>query len=485
MIVPQVSPPTSRAILCAFLLGGWLGGCAPDRVPPLPTILVTERLDLEQAAMNGGPADGWWRDYGDAQLDELVALALTQAPTLDLARARQGEAEAALALSQSGDWPAIDLDGAADRERESKTGLVPPPLAGKVLNSAQASLGLSYQLDLWGKRHSAIAAAQNQVAATGAEVAAAQLFLIGAVAQAYYALQTDLQRQALTVDTALLWTDLLTLSEARLKSGRDAIGPSLEAKASHATARLSQEQAAVLVAVDRHQLAALAGTAASRLPPLPGHKLPEEPVMPSVLSIDLLARRPEVEANRRGVVAAADQVDVARAGFYPDIGITALAGQSTLQLGQFLSPGSRIWSVGPALHLPLFEGGRLHATLGVAQAELDQAIAAYNQSVIDAVQQAATAFAQWAGADRQVRQAEAALEQARRLAALQRGRLDGGLADRSASLQAELAVLSGEEVLLDLRGRRLAYNIALQVALGGGYRAPLPSAKPNNPAMSP
>jgi outer membrane protein TolC len=218
---------------------------------------------------------------------------------------------------------------------------------------------------------------------------------------------------------------------------------------------------------------------------LPGHKLPEEPVMPSVLSIDLLARRPEVEANRRGVVAAADQVDVARAGFYPDIGITALAGQSTLQLGQFLSPGSRIWNVGPALHLPLFEGGRLHATLGVAQAELDQAIAAYNQSVIDAVQQAATAFAQWAGADRQVRQAEAALEQARRLAALQRGRLDGGLADRSASLQAELAVLSGEEVLLDLRGRRLAYNIALQVALGGGYRAPLPSAEPNNPAMSP
>ena len=460
-------------LLCGSSL---LTACGPES-PSVAPIAAEERLALAPAPAPLSLDPAWWRLYGDPTLDRVIDLSLRQAPSLDLARARYQESLAALRLVRSGEWPNLSLDGSLDRQRETQTGVFPPPLAGKIIDDTEASVGLGYELDLWGKRASSIREARSQAAAAEADSAAARLFLTGAVAQAYFALQTDLNRLALARQVTKLRAEQTELSQARLQAGREAVSPTLEARGNQAAARLSVEQAMALVAVDRDQLAALAGIAEARLPEIAIRPLPAPPAPPAGLSIDLLAQRPEIESNRQAVEAARNQTEAARAEFYPDITFSALLGQSTINSNFLFQLRSQSWGYGPALHLPLFDGGRLSANLGIAKAQLDEAVARYNQSVIDAVQQAADAYSQLHGTEAQIGAAENTLEQLRRLLAVQDGRLQSGLSDRSAILQAQSAVLAQESLLIDLRGRRLAFSVSLFKALGGGYRAPAATAQ--------
>jgi multidrug efflux system outer membrane protein len=219
-------------------------------------------------------------------------------------------------------------------------------------------------------------------------------------------------------------------------------------------------------------LASLLGVAPAELPELKARPLPAvQPGLPANASLDLIARRPDIAASRWQVEAALKQTDAARAQFFPDLSLTALAGLSSIDMGKLFTAGSRTFAVTPALHLPIFEGGALEANYGLSRAQLDSAVAQYRSTVLDAARDVATQAldAEQIATQREEAQTRLAAEQ--RLLANAQARLRQGVRDARESLAAELALLQQRDADTQLHAQALATDLALIKALGGGYRA--------------
>jgi outer membrane protein, multidrug efflux system len=258
-------------------------------------------------------------------------------------------------------------------------------------------------------------------------------------------------------------------------------------------------------------LAALANVSPAELPALTPHTLPKaEGALPDDVRIDLIARRPDIAASRWQVEAALKQTDVARAEYLPDISINAMAGLSstnqgaphipgfsagsTGDLGNLFTAGSRVFGITPAVHLPIFEGGRLKANYGASRAQLDAAIAQYNVTVTDAARDVATqaVTAQQISARRQQQEAQVKANQA--LLASAEARQAHGTKDARESLAAEAQLLQQRDAAVSLHAQALSTDLALIKALGGGYRSNLDNntaaptsstASTSNPAGAP
>ena len=246
-------------------------------------------------------------------------------------------------------------------------------------------------------------------------------------------------------------------------------------------------------------LAALLGVAPAQLPPLAPRPLPATSgALPADAKLDLIARRPDIAASRWQVEAALQQTDVARAQFFPDISITALAGLSSTNqgtpalfgggspgsLGNLFSAGSRVFGLTPALHLPIFEGGRLKAAYGISRAQLDDAVAQYNAAVFHAAREVASqALAAEQLATTRAQQ-ERQLSADAQLADNAEARLRRGVRDGRESLAAQAQLLQQRDQAVALHAQALTTDLALIKALGGGYRMPAAAVATSSPHAS-
>jgi outer membrane protein TolC len=177
-----------------------------------------------------------------------------------------------------------------------------------------------------------------------------------------------------------------------------------------------------------------------------------------------------VTAARWRAEAQAHAVRQARAEFYPDINIAAYIGQQSLHLDQLLKPGSSIGAIGPALSLPIFEGGRLRANLRGAQSDRDEAVAAYDAAVTEALHQAADAATSERALSVRLADSRKALADYEGAYKVARLRYEGGLSTYQSVLLAENAVLDQRRIVGDLESRAFELDVALVRALGGGFR---------------
>jgi multidrug efflux system outer membrane protein len=461
--------------MLALACAGLLAACAP--LPPkstAPTQIDAGTLHLDAAAARAEwPADRWWEAYGDAQLNDLMAQALRGAPSLDLAAARVRQADAALASASAAGGVNLALNANLSREKLPLYGLIPPPFAGSIIKQARATLDFSYDFDWWGKNRGAVTAALDRTRAAELDLASARLVLATALAQVYFDYQSNLRRQAIWHDVLVLRDELLKLSAARLARGLDPIVPQRQAQGDIASAQFILAQVDANLALDRNQLALLLGRGPGDLPKLEHAALPTAGAgLPENVGIGLVARRPDIQAERWRVEAAARDIDVARARFYPDISIGAFVGVNAIGIEKIIRNGADIFAITPALYLPIFDAGRLQANLGVNQAELETAVAQYNQTVVEAVHQVADQAttlallgAEQAALSGSLRSAEGVLEASR-------SRYEHGLADYAAVLQARAPVLAEADADAQLQARRLTAQVALIKALGGGFTAP-------------
>jgi outer membrane protein TolC len=176
------------------------------------------------------------------------------------------------------------------------------------------------------------------------------------------------------------------------------------------------------------------------------------------------------------VEALTQDVAGAKSLFYPNINLVAFAGFSSIGLDRLFNAGSQQWGVGPALRLPLFDGGRLRANLSGKTAELDAAIESYNAAVIDAVRDVADQLSSTQAIARQQTEQQAAMVFAENAYAIAKQRHEAGLGNLLNVLAAETAVLNQRRQSIDLTARALDTQISLIRALGGGYQAELPTA---------
>ena len=192
--------------------------------------------------------------------------------------------------------------------------------------------------------------------------------------------------------------------------------------------------------------------------------------LPAGLRADLLGRRADLVAQRWRVEAALKDVDVARAQFYPNVNLVAFVGLSSIGLDNFVKPGSTTYGAGPALRLPIFEGGRLRANLSARNAEVDAAVDGYNAALLRALREVADEVASLQSLERQQQAQADALASAESAFDLALQRYRSGLGNYLIVLNAESTVLAQRRAVVDLKARHLAAEAALARALGGGYQ---------------
>lgn len=477
---------TSITLLAAAVL---LAACAqqpslPDSARPLSA----EQLGLASGTGKAWPVElnaSWWTAFQDPQLDALITRALAESPTLGAARARIERASAGVQAAKAADFPTIGLGFDAIQQRYTANGLYPPPLAGSDRSSGTLQAGISYEWDFFGRNKAALAAALGQVQAAQAEAAAARLMLASQLTRSYFALARLLaQRELLDQQTALREQALILVrqrSAAGLDNAqelRNAEGPLPELRRQ---GLVLDELAALL----RHQLAALSaqpvGALQSIKPQVPQMlALPKEALAATAseangqatsLGLDLLGRRPDVLAARWRVEASTQEVAAARTLFYPNISLTAFAGFSSIGLDRLLQSGSQQYGMGPSLRLPLFDSGRLTANLRGSAAQADEAVAAYNAALLEAVRDASDQLTSVASVQRQQTEQDALLANALAMQTLAQTRFDAGLGNRLALLVTHQVRLQQQRQALDLRGQMLDAQVSLMRSLGGGWTA--------------
>jgi multidrug efflux system outer membrane protein len=474
------APPKSALLRCrvvvpvALLLV--LAACAtpPARLGP-PTLRDEAPLaGLNAPTRAGWPQAQWWQAYADPQLDALVAQAMRQAPDLALAQSRVHSAEqsARLAAAQVG----VSINGQAQvaRQRISEHGLIPSQFLGfNWYNQADLGVQLQYDFDWWGKQRAAIEAALDQTRAAEAQRSAAALAIQYAVADTYFGWQADQARLQLADQAVRVQQQLTAIAQLRVKQGVDLPDDAQTATAQLAATRELQVALAGSAQIRRAALASLLGIAPAELPALQPQPLPPvDSALPASSGLDLLARRPDIAASRWQVEAALKQTDVARAQFYPDLGISAMAGLSSIDLGKLLTSGSRVFALTPALHLPIFNNGQLQANYGISRAQLDSAVAQYNSTVVSAARDVATQAlsAQQTAARRQQQLAQ--VHAGEQLLANAQARQRQGVRDAREALGAQAQLLQQRDAATQLHAQALATDLSLIKALGGGYRRP-------------
>jgi multidrug efflux system outer membrane protein len=426
------------------------------------------------------PSDQWWLAYNDPQLNALVARALAANPTLAVAAARVNSARAVSGAERADAGAQVGLASGFNRQRYSSNGFFPPPLGGAWYNDASVQLRASYEVDWWGKHKSLIAAALGEENASKAEAAQARQLAAASVVQSYQRLQMLWARQDNVNALAAVQRDIVEERKARIVHGL-ANGDAL--RGAELDLAMLMEQAARYdtdAAREREALRALIGGDAAALQDLARFQpTPNSNALPRQLGMELLARRPDLQAARWRVEAQLGRIAASEAAFRPDINLAGAIGLDAVSLGKLLRYPSRTPLLGATLDLPLFDSGRLEARLGQARAGRDELLAEYNQAVLDAVREVAMEAATLQGIDKEAEAHAASLDAAGKLAANAEARQARGLADRASVLQARQAVLRQRDSGLQLLDARLQTQVALVRALGGGYRAE-PSSTPNS-----
>ena len=428
----------------------------------------------------------WWLAFQDPQLDRLIGEAFTANPNLQVARARLARAQASTAIAEAADKP--QLNGQLDLTRQKFSGnyVYPAPLGGSIQETGTLQLTGSWELDFFGKNRAALDAAIGSAQAAAAEVDAARVLLASNIARSYFQWARLSEQQVVARRTLAQRDETLKLVRDRVSAGLDTRLELRQSEGGLPEARQQIEALDEQIALAQHALDALVGqpgATRSLTPPALAtvHGLALQPRIP----IDLLGRRADIAAARWRVEAATSDVAAARTQFYPNVNLMAFAGFQSLGFDNLVKSGSQQWGVGPAVRLPIFEGGRLRANLRGKTADLDAAIESYNASVLDAVRDVADQVSSAQSIGRQQveqRDAQLAAEGAYEIA-VQRYR--AGLGNYLNVLTAESAVLAQRRLAVDLAARALDTQVNLARALGGGWQPAVAVAVSSAPASAP
>ena len=418
------------------------------------------------------PELDWWKRFGDPQLDALEEEGLAGSPTIRLARSRVDQALAAAQVAGAVRKPQVNASGDVTRQRFSENAIFPPPIGGSTFTTTEVALNAGYELDLWGKNRAAYDAALGRSQAAEADAFTSRLVLSAALAGAYVQLarayeQLDLAHRALEDREKVQ-----ALTNDRVRAGLDSRLELKQVETSIPAARARVAQVEEEIALARNQIAALLGKGPDRGLALERPTLRMAGVaLPSRVPADLLGRRPDVVASRLRAEAASRQVAAQKGEFYPDVNLSALVGLQSVTLSHLLDPASAIPSIGAAVRLPIFDGGRLRGALAQRNAEYDAAVEQYNQTLADALREVVDQLTSLRSVNAQRTEVESALASAEEAYALAVTRYKAGLGSLLQVLTAEMAVLEQRNLRADLQSRELALSIDLMRALGGGYEA--------------
>jgi NodT family efflux transporter outer membrane factor (OMF) lipoprotein len=463
------------------LMAALLSGCAlhPD-LGPQPELAspasfeATRSFTAPEAAW---PSDRWWASYNDQQLTSLIETALAGSPSLAAAAARVRQADSSLQSARSSRSATIKGDGSIQSSyQELDADGLPPQirdaLPDDVQTKASASVGISRQLDFFGRNRANIAAATSSAEAARAEEAAARLYLSTSVAQAYADLARLYSDRKAAQDAIRVRTESSDLVGQRLRNGLENEGRLYQSRAEVSAANVDLASIDGQIARTRNAIAALLGKGpdAGLAIAEPANPQIATSGLPSNLALDLIGRRPDIVAARHYAEAASEKITAAKADFYPNVNLSTVVGIQTLGLDRLGGGDLSYVQAGPAVSLPIFDGGNVEGRYRNARAKYDEAAATYNETLANALKEVADAISDRRSLDAQLTAAHAALDLAEQSYRIVRVRYEGGLSSYIDALSAEDQMVELRRSVASLDARAFALDVALIRALGGGYQ---------------
>ncbi len=462
------------SILALGLSAALLAACArlPEHLPQNPTFQPQKLAFAGARHPSPWPRQDWWQAAHARQLDRLETMALQRNPGLRATAARVLYAQAQVLRIHAGLLPHFAAGLSLTQQYFSANGLHLQANGTSNLYGEVDPLLVHYHVDLWGRDRDLVEAARGELAMTQAQEADARLLLSTAVAVHYFALQGEEALWQREVSLQKWQQSGVTIAQAAFASG---LQPATAVQESRISVQQSAERIAEIqsaIAAERHALAALCGLGPdSRSTAATGQLRDSTPVpaLPANLPMSLLGHRPDIVARRWAVEAAAAQVRAAHAAFYPDINLNLLAGWNSIHLADLFAPGNFAHAFGPAITLPIFEGGALRGNLRAQNARFLAAQDQYQEQILTALRQIADLLS----VRKHLQTREAALKQALQEQQaqwrLQEASWQAGLSDGAPRIAARVKILQLEEQRISLRIAAWQNWALLESALGGGY----------------
>ncbi|HEV3058285.1 MAG TPA: efflux transporter outer membrane subunit [Vicinamibacterales bacterium] len=442
-----------------------------------PTVgMPSAYRDTTAAVAQPGPgslADVQWFDlFKDDTLGRLVRTALAQNFDLQIAAERVLQARERFHIVRADQFPLVVGSAGASQNRVSEIGARPlPPGFGPDISDVQAGFGIAWELDVWGRLRRSSEAARAQYLATEEARRGVVITLIADVTDAYFALQTLDRQLAIAGGTRDVAVNGLRLTELRRDRG---VATRLDVRQAEqllytATAQIASVQRDIAQTEDA--LSLLLGQA-------PGdiarsgeavQTLDAAPLVPPGLPSSLLERRPDIRQAEQMLVAANAQIGVARADYFPRIGLTGVLGVESRDLTELLTAPARTWSVGAAAAAPIFNAGRTRANVRLSESLERELVVSYRRTIYLALREVSDALAGYHKTGEQRAQQEQLVAALRDAAQLSTDRYQGGLDSYLQVLDAQRGLFRSELDLAALQRQELAAIVELYRALGGGW----------------
>lgn len=412
----------------------------------------------------------WWKSFANPTLDDLVEKALNNNKEVQLAVARIEEADAVLRQVGAALLPTVELGASGTRQRYSAfTGS--SNYSPGIRPNFKGFLSSTFELDFWGKLRRATESARAQALATRFGKDTVELTLTGLVTRNYLALRSLDDQIAVSSDTLANREATLRITRSRFEGGIASQLDVQQAEGARAEVEAQIADLRRLRGLSEHQLALLTGTPNLTIPEGDSRFMPVPPVPPAGLPSSLLEGRPDIAEAETRLIAANAKIGVAKAALFPSISLTGSFGAESKDLADLLESGARIWTLGFALNLPIFDAGKRMAKVDEVTAQQKQAVITYQKSIEGAfkeVRDALVNIRQTAEVERALDEQLQATQKAMKLA---EARYDAGYSPYLEVLDAQRTQNDAQLALVRNREVRLAAAVDLFKALGGGWTA--------------
>lgn len=456
-------------IAITFLL---LTGCTvgPKYKRPPVTVPDSYRGLAPEAGPQTAPSLGdekWWTVFQDPQLQGLIRTALVQNYDVRIAAARVLQAHAVLGITRADQFPTITGGASTSNQRFPKTTITPP----FETSPSEVNLSLAWELDFWGKFRRATEAARAGLLATEWGKKAVISSLVSNVASAYFQLLELDSEMGISRRTLDSRKESLRLIEIRAKGGVTSL---IDVRQSEQLVYTAAEEIPDLerrIEQQENFISTLLGM--NPAPVVRGRPLEENPVPPSVpagLPSSLIERRPDIQSVEQQLVAANARIGVAKAAYFPQITLTAVAGYQSPALTNLFSGPAGLWNFGGQLVQPIFTGGRIRSNVRLTEAQQQEAVLVYQQTIQQAFREVSDSLVAYRK-NREFREQQELLTRAAqdtiRLADV---RYRGGAASYLEVLDSDTRYFDAQLVLAQAQLNERLALVQLYNALGGGWQ---------------
>lgn len=452
-----------RPLFLGVAAAALLSGCIHAPPKAIQSGDVPQKWTGAPVAENSAwPTRDWWKGFGSNELVSLLYEAEANSFDTRTAALRVVEAEAQATSAGATLWPTLSANAG-----ETQSGQFRPNTGFKTFN---ASLGLSYEVDIWGQNLAGRRAAIASLNASRFDQAAVDLATASGVATAYVealSLRDQIKVAKADLDIA---NQTLQLIQSRVSNGAappsDLINQQAAVARQQATIPPLEQQLRSTLA----SLAILLGRPASGFD-VQGQSL-DSLTIPSVepgLPSELLARRPDVAEAEAQLAAASANLDAARAAFFPSISLTGSAGNTSTRLASLINAGVAPWTLGGNIAETIFDAGRRSASAKSAKAQESSLVLAYRKAVLSAFSDVDTALGDVDSLAQERAQVDIEVSSAREAYRLTQVQYREGATDLTTVLQAQSTLFSAEDQLTSVKLQQAEAAITLYRALGGGW----------------